>query len=78
MAGNENLKPIQHRKGAQDKKRAKLFTKLDREIITAAKIGCVDVSSNPRLRNSISAASSQTFRRERIDRALAQASELSD
>jgi len=78
MAGHSKFKNIQHRKGAQDKKRAKLFTKLVREIITAAKIGGVDVSANPRLRNSISAARSQNLPRERIDRALAQASDPSD
>ena len=78
MAGHSKFKNIQHRKGAQDKKRAKLFTKLVREIITAAKIGGVDASANPRLRNSISAARSQNLPRERIDRALAQASDPSD
>ena len=78
MAGHSKFKNIQHRKGAQDKKRAKLFTKLVREIITAAKIGGVDANSNPRLRNSISAARSQNLPRERIERALAQASDPSD
>ncbi len=78
MAGHSKFKNIQHRKGAQDKKRAKLFTKLVREIITAAKIGGVDAGANPRLRNSISAARSQNLPRERIDRALAQASDPSD
>ncbi len=75
MAGHSKFKNIQHRKGAQDKKKAKVFTKLVREIITAAKIGGADPSSNPRLRNSISAARSQNLPKERIDRALAQASD---
>ena len=75
MAGHSKFKNIQHRKGAQDKKRAKVFTKLVREIITAAKIGGADPTSNPRLRNSISAARSYNLPKERIDRALAQASE---
>jgi len=75
MAGHSKFKNIQHRKGAQDKKRAKVFTKLVREIITAAKIGGTDASSNPRLRNSISAARSLNLPKERIDRALAQASD---
>lgn len=75
MAGHSKFKNIQHRKGAQDKKRAKVFTKLVREIITAAKIGGTDPASNPRLRNSISAARSQNLPKERIDRALAQASD---
>lgn len=75
MAGHSKFKNIQHRKGAQDKKRAKVFTKLVREIITAAKIGGTDATSNPRLRNSISAARSYNLPKERIDRALAQAAD---
>jgi YebC/PmpR family DNA-binding regulatory protein len=78
MAGHSKFKNIQHRKGAQDKKRAKLFTKLVREIITAAKIGGPDANINPRLRTSIAAARSQNLPKERIDRALAQASDPSD
>ena len=69
MAGHSKFKNIQHRKGAQDKKRAKLFTKLVREIITAAKIGGTDIAANPRLRNSIAAARSLNLPKERIDRA---------
>jgi YebC/PmpR family DNA-binding regulatory protein len=75
MAGHSKFKNIQHRKGAQDKKRAKVFTKLVREIITSAKIGGIDSSSNPRLRSAISAARSQNLPKERIDRALSQASD---
>lgn len=75
MAGHSKFKNIQHRKGAQDKKRAKVFTKLVREIITAAKIGGVDPVNNPRLRNSIIAARAQNLPKERIDRALAQATD---
>ncbi|MGC0371533.1 MAG: hypothetical protein DGJ47_000222 [Rickettsiaceae bacterium] len=78
MAGHSKFKNIQHRKGAQDKKRAKVFTKLVREIITAAKIGGVDVQNNPRLRTAISAARSQNLPKERIDRALTQASDPTD
>lgn len=77
MAGHSKFKNIQHRKGAQDKKRAKLFTKLVREIITSAKIGGVDSSNNPRLRTAISAARSQNLPKERIDRALSQAADPS-
>lgn len=75
MAGHSKFKNIQHRKGAQDKKRAKLFTKLVREIITAAKIGGEDPHSNPRLRSAISAARSQNLPKDRIDKALSQASD---
>lgn len=78
MAGHSKFKNIQHRKGAQDKKRAKVFTKLVREIITAAKIGGVDIHNNPRLRSSISAARNQNLPKDRIDKALAQASDPSD
>ena len=78
MAGNSKFKNIQHRKGAQDKKRVKVFTKLVREIITAAKIGGIDPNNNPRLRSGISAARSQNLPKDRIDKALAQASDPSD
>jgi len=78
MAGHSKFKNIQHRKGAQDKKRGKIFTKLVREIITAAKIGGVDVNNNPRLRGAISAGRSQNLPKDRIDRALTQASDPSD
>lgn len=78
MAGHSKFKNIQHRKGAQDKKRAKIFTKLVREIITAAKIGGIDVNNNPRLRSAITAARSQNLPKDRIDRALQQASDPAD
>lgn len=74
MAGHSKFKNIQHRKGAQDKKRAKIFTKLIREIITAAKMG-TDVSNNPRLRSSIAAARSQNLPKDRIDKAISAASD---
>ena len=50
MAGHSKWANIQHRKGAQDKKRGKLFTKLIREISIAAKMGGGDPEANPRLR----------------------------
>ena len=78
MAGHSKFKNIQHRKGAQDKKKAKIFTKLVREIITAAKIGGIDSVTNPRLRSAITAARSQNLPKDRIDRALQQASDPSD
>ncbi len=74
MAGHSKFKNIQHRKGAQDKKRAKIFTKLVREIITAAKFG-VDPGHNPRLRTAISAARVQNLPKDRIDKAISQASD---
>ncbi|HWQ94013.1 MAG TPA: YebC/PmpR family DNA-binding transcriptional regulator, partial [Gammaproteobacteria bacterium] len=50
MAGHSKWANIQHRKGAQDAKRGKIFTKLIREITTAARLGGPDAKSNPRLR----------------------------
>ena len=58
MAGHSKWANIQHRKGAQDKKRGKLFTKLIREITVAAKIGGGDPDANPRLRMAIDKAKS--------------------
>ena len=73
MAGHSKFKNIQHRKGAQDKKRAKLFTKLVRDIIAAAKSGMPDINSNPKLRGAVIAARAQNLPKERIDRAISQA-----
>lgn len=73
MAGHSKFKNIQHRKGAQDKKRAKLFTKLVRDIISAAKSGMPDPDMNPKLRGAIIAARAQNVPKERIDKAISQA-----
>ncbi len=71
MAGHSKFKNIQHRKGAQDKKRAKVFTKLIREIVTAVKTGSSNIpENNPRLRNALTAARSQNLPKERIDKAI--------
>lgn len=75
MAGHSKFKNIQHRKGAQDKKRAKIFTRLVREIITAASLGQPDPNSNPRLRAAITAARAQNLPKERIERAISQATD---
>jgi YebC/PmpR family DNA-binding regulatory protein len=74
MAGHSKFSNIKHRKGAQDKKRAKIFTKLTREILTAAKQGLPDPASNPRLRTAIIAAKAQNLPKERIDAAIKKAS----
>ena len=55
MAGHSKFKNIQFRKGAQDKKRSKLFSKLGREITAAAKMGMPDPTMNPRLRTAVAA-----------------------
>ncbi|HJK87487.1 MAG TPA: YebC/PmpR family DNA-binding transcriptional regulator [Candidatus Megaira endosymbiont of Hartmannula sinica] len=70
MAGHSKFKNIQHRKGAQDKKRAKIFTRLVREIIVSSKIGGTDPSSNPRLRTALVSARAQNLPKDRINKAL--------
>ena len=61
MAGHSQFKNIMYRKGAQDKKRAKIFSRLSREITVAAKSGLPDPDSNPRLRSAIAAARAQNM-----------------
>ncbi|MCG8380220.1 MAG: YebC/PmpR family DNA-binding transcriptional regulator [Proteobacteria bacterium] len=70
MAGHSKWANIQHRKGRQDAKRGKLFTKLIREITVAAKLGGGDPDGNPRLRAAIDNALSNNMTRDTIDRAV--------
>ncbi len=70
MAGHSKWANIQHRKGAQDKKRGKLFTKLIREITIAARIGGADINANSRLRLAVDKAKSQSMPKDNIDRAI--------
>ncbi len=70
MAGHSKWANIQHRKGAQDKKRGKLFTKLIREITVAAKMGGGDPDANPRLRLAIDKAKGQSMPKDNIERAV--------
>ena len=70
MAGHSKWANIQHRKGAQDKKRAGRFAKLTKEIIVAAKMGGGDVDSNPRLRLSIATARGLSMPKDNIERAI--------
>ncbi|MDH3977570.1 MAG: YebC/PmpR family DNA-binding transcriptional regulator [Gammaproteobacteria bacterium] len=70
MAGHSKWANIQHRKGAQDKKRGKLFTKLIREITVAARMGGGDIDSNPRLRLAIDKAKGQSMPKDNIERAV--------
>ena len=74
MAGHSQFKNIMYRKGAQDKKRAKLFSKLIREVAVAAKASGPDPDANPRLRAAISAARAANMPKDNIDRALKKAS----
>ncbi len=70
MAGHSKWANIQHRKGAQDKKRGKLFTKLIREITVAARAGGADPDANPRLRLAIDKAKAQSMPKDNIERAI--------
>jgi YebC/PmpR family DNA-binding regulatory protein len=70
MAGHSKWANIQHRKGAQDKKRGKLFTKLIREITVAAKMGGADLDANPRLRLAVDKAKAQSMPKDNIERAI--------
>lgn len=70
MAGHSKWANIQHRKGAQDKKRGKLFSKLIREITVAARIGGADIAANPRLRLAVDKARAQSMPKDNIDRAV--------
>jgi YebC/PmpR family DNA-binding regulatory protein len=70
MAGHSKWANIQHRKGAQDAKRGKLFTKLIREITVAARIGGGDPASNPRLRTAIDKALGNNMTRDTVERAI--------
>ena len=70
MAGHSKFKNIMHRKGAQDKKRSNLFSKLSREITVAAKMGAPDPDMNPRLRLAINNAKAQSMPKDNIQRAI--------
>jgi YebC/PmpR family DNA-binding regulatory protein len=74
MAGHSKFKNIMHRKGAQDKKRSGMFSKLSREITVAAKMGLPDPDMNPRLRAAINAAKAQSMPKDNIQRAIDKAS----
>ncbi|WP_169542979.1 YebC/PmpR family DNA-binding transcriptional regulator [Sneathiella aquimaris] len=73
MAGHSKFKNIMHRKGAQDKKRAKIFAKHIRELTVAAKSGLPEPDMNPRLRTAIAAARSDNMPKDNIDRAIKRA-----
>ena len=70
MAGHSKFKNIMHRKGAQDKKRSALFSKLSREITVAAKAGLPDPAMNARLRSAVIAARAQSMPNDNIKRAI--------
>lgn len=70
MAGHSKWANIQHRKGAQDKKRAALFSRLSKEITIASKMGGPDPDGNPRLRLAIQNARGQSMPKDNIKRAV--------
>jgi YebC/PmpR family DNA-binding regulatory protein len=73
MAGHSKFKNIQFRKGAQDKKRSKIFSKLSRDITLAAKQGLPDPTANARLRLAIASARAESMPKDNIDRAIKKA-----
>jgi YebC/PmpR family DNA-binding regulatory protein len=74
MSGHSQFANIKHRKGAQDAKKAKLFTKILREVTVAAKTGQVDPNFNPRLRNALIDARTNNMPKDRLDAAIKKAS----
>jgi YebC/PmpR family DNA-binding regulatory protein len=70
MAGHSQFKNIMYRKGAQDKKRAKVFTKIIRELTTAARAGLPDAAVNPRLRAAMLAARQANMPKDTVERAI--------
>lgn len=73
MAGHSKFKNIMHRKGAQDKKKSALFSKLSREITVAAKMGLPDPAMNARLRAAVLAARAGGMPKDNIERAIKKA-----
>jgi len=71
MAGHSKWANTKHRKAAQDAKRGKIFTKIIRELVTAARLGGGDAASNPRLRAAIDKALSNNMTRDTLNRAIA-------
>jgi len=70
MSGHSKWANIKHRKGAADAKRGKVFTKLIKEIITAARIGGGDINANPRLRTAVMAAKVENMPKDNWERAI--------
>ena len=74
MAGHSKWANIRHRKGLQDAKRGKMFTKIQKEIAVAVKIGGPDMESNPRLRAAVQGAGKVNMPKDNIERAIKKAS----
>ncbi|CRL59758.1 YebC/PmpR family DNA-binding transcriptional regulator [Proteus mirabilis] len=71
MAGHSKWANTKHRKAAQDAKRGKIFTKIIRELVTAARLGGGDPATNPRLRAAVDKALSNNMTRDTLNRAIA-------
>ncbi len=76
MAGHSQFKNIMYRKGAQDAKRSKMFSKLSKEITVAARAGLLDPDMNPRLRAAMLAARKMSMPKDNITRAINRATGL--
>jgi YebC/PmpR family DNA-binding regulatory protein len=70
MSGHNKWSSIKHRKGAQDAKRGKIFTKLIKEITVAARTAGGDIDTNPRLRSAVAAAKAENMPKDNIERAV--------
>ena len=70
MAGHSKWANIKHRKGAQDAKRSKVWSKIGKELMVAAKLGGGDVDSNPRLRGAVAEARAANMPKDNIKRAI--------
>ena len=70
MAGHSKWANIQHRKGRQDAKRGKIFTRLIKEITVAARMGGGDAATNPRLRMAVDKAKSESMPKDNIENAI--------
>jgi YebC/PmpR family DNA-binding regulatory protein len=78
MSGHSKWSTIKHKKGAADAKRGKIFTKLIKEITTAARIGGSDMEANPRLRVAVLKAKAENMTKENIERAIKRGSSPQD
>ncbi len=70
MSGHSKWSTIKHKKGATDAKRGKIFTKLIKEIMVAARMGGGDPGSNPRLRSALQSAKSENMPKDKLERAI--------
>jgi len=70
MSGHSKWHSIRHKKGATDAKRGKIFSKLNKELMVAARLGGGDPAGNPRLRQAIAAAKAENMPKDNIERAI--------